>query len=84
MNTIVNKLRDFLGQNQGVEYDYEYDEMEGEGYQNLYQEEHIPINVFYLANIEAMIPTPKVLQTDQEMITIEQYILAQPCIKSLE
>lgn len=40
MNTIFTKLRDFVGLNDPVEYEYEYDEMDGEEYQNLYQEEH--------------------------------------------
>lgn len=40
MSNIFNKLRDFLGFNESMEYDYEYDEMEGDDYQNLYQQEH--------------------------------------------
>jgi cell division inhibitor SepF len=40
VNTIFTKLRDFVGLNDPVEYEYEYDEMDGEEYQNLYQEEH--------------------------------------------
>lgn len=40
MNNIFTKLRDFVGLNDPVEYEYEYDEMDGEEYQNLYQEEH--------------------------------------------
>lgn len=40
MNTIFTKLRDFVGLNDPVDYEYEYDEMDGEEYQNLYQEEH--------------------------------------------
>lgn len=38
MNTIFTKLRDFVGLNDSVEYDYEYDEMEGGQYQNVYQQ----------------------------------------------
>lgn len=40
MNNIFTKLRDFVGLNEPVDYEYEYDEMDGEEYQNLYQEEH--------------------------------------------
>ncbi len=41
--SIFNKLRDFVGLQEGMEYDYEYDEMDGgEEYQNLYQEENVP------------------------------------------
>ena len=38
--SIFTKLRDFVGLNDPVEYEYEYDEMDGEEYQNLYQEEN--------------------------------------------
>ncbi|MBE9102205.1 cell division protein SepF [Vacuolonema iberomarrocanum] len=38
--SIFTKLRDFVGLNEPVEYEYEYDEMDGQEYQNLYQEEH--------------------------------------------
>ncbi|MGJ3246622.1 MAG: cell division protein SepF [Elainellaceae cyanobacterium] len=41
MSNIFAKLKDFVGLNDPVEYEYEYDEMDGEEYQNLYQEEHI-------------------------------------------
>jgi cell division inhibitor SepF len=40
VSNIFAKLRDFVGLNEPVEYEYEYDEMDGEDYQNLYQEEH--------------------------------------------
>lgn len=40
MSNIFTKLRDFVGLNDPVEYEYEYDEVESEDYQNLYQEEH--------------------------------------------
>lgn len=39
MNTIFTKLRDFVGLNEPVEY-YDYEEQDGEEYQNLYQEQH--------------------------------------------
>ena len=37
--SIFSKLRDFVGLNEPVEYEYEYDEMDGQEYQSLYQEE---------------------------------------------
>jgi cell division inhibitor SepF len=40
VNNIFTKLKDFVGLNDPVEYEYEYDEMDGQEYQNLYQEEH--------------------------------------------
>ncbi len=36
---IFNKIRDFVGFNETVDYEYEYDEMDGQEYQNLYQDE---------------------------------------------
>jgi cell division inhibitor SepF len=41
VNNIFNKLRDFVGFNESVDYDYEYDEMDGDEYQHLYQQEHV-------------------------------------------
>lgn len=40
MNTIFTKLRDFVGLNEPVDYEYGYEEPEEEEYQNLYQEQH--------------------------------------------
>jgi cell division inhibitor SepF len=39
VSNIFSKLRDFVGFNE-ADYEYEYDEMDGEEYQNLYQQEH--------------------------------------------
>lgn len=36
---IFNKLRDFVGFNESVDYEYEYDEMDGREYQGLYQDD---------------------------------------------
>ncbi|MEM9162301.1 MAG: cell division protein SepF [Cyanobacteria bacterium P01_F01_bin.4] len=41
MSTIFSKLRDFVGLNDPADYEYEYDEMDGEDYQNLYEEENV-------------------------------------------
>ncbi|MBM0740210.1 cell division protein SepF [Phormidium sp. CLA17] len=38
-NNIFGKLRDFVGFNEPVEYEYEYDEMDGEDYQGIYQQD---------------------------------------------
>lgn len=41
MSNIFNKLRDIVGFNEPMDYEYEYDEMDGgEEYQNLYQQEN--------------------------------------------
>jgi len=39
---VFSKLRDLVGLNEPVEYEYEYDELEGEQYQNLYPPEQQP------------------------------------------
>ncbi|MFW6296046.1 MAG: cell division protein SepF [Halothece sp.] len=44
MNTIFSKLRDFVGLNEADEYEY-YEEVDGDEYQNLYQEENQPAAV---------------------------------------
>lgn len=39
---IFNKIRDFVGFNEPVNYEYEYDEMDGQEYQDLYRDEAAP------------------------------------------
>ena len=40
MNSIFSKLRDFVGMNEPVDYEYDYEEVDGEEYRNIYQEEY--------------------------------------------
>jgi len=40
VSNIFSKLRDFVGLNDPVDYEYEYAEVDGEDYHNLYQEEN--------------------------------------------
>ena len=40
---IFNKIRDFVGFNEPVDYEYEYDEMDGQEYQDLYRDEVTPV-----------------------------------------
>jgi cell division inhibitor SepF len=40
VSNLFSKLRDFVGLNDPADYEYEYEEMDGEEYQNLYQEEN--------------------------------------------
>lgn len=40
---IFNKIRDFVGFNEPVDYEYEYDEMDGQEYQDLYRDEAAPV-----------------------------------------
>jgi cell division inhibitor SepF len=39
VSNLFNKLRDFVGLNDPADYEYEYDEIDGEEYQNLYQQQ---------------------------------------------
>ncbi|MEM7772356.1 MAG: cell division protein SepF [Cyanobacteria bacterium P01_E01_bin.6] len=41
MSNIFGKLRDFVGLNDPAEYEYDYDEMEGPEYQEIYQEDQV-------------------------------------------
>ncbi|PSN18773.1 cell division protein SepF [filamentous cyanobacterium CCP5] len=41
MSNVFSRLRDFVGLNDPADYEYEYDEMDGEEYQSLYQEENV-------------------------------------------
>lgn len=50
--SIFSKLRDFVGLNEPVEYEYEYDEMDGQEYQSLYQEEAAPMPAPVMATEE--------------------------------
>ena len=42
MNNIFSRLRDFVGLNEPVEYEYYEEEADAESYQNLYQQENPP------------------------------------------
>lgn len=42
MNNIFSRLRDFVGLNEPVEYEYYEEEPDAEGYENLYQEHNQP------------------------------------------
>lgn len=40
VSSVFSRLREFVGLNDPADYEYEYEEMDGEEYQNLYQEEN--------------------------------------------
>lgn len=42
MNGLFSKLKDFVGLNEPVEYEYDYDEVEGEEYQSVYPPQQQP------------------------------------------
>ncbi len=56
MNNIFTKLRDFVGLNEPAEYEYEYEDVDGEAYQNLYQQEQQPVQ---------QVPVPAAVEDDR-------------------
>ncbi|MGB5962264.1 MAG: cell division protein SepF [Coleofasciculaceae cyanobacterium] len=56
MNNIFTKLRDFVGLNEPAEYEYEYEDVDGETYQNLYQQEQQPVQ---------QVPVPPVVEEER-------------------
>ena len=82
MSTIFTKLRDFVGLNDPADYEYEYDEMDGEEYQNLYEQENSapqpqpqPVTGVATADpVEARAPRrrirDRVMSTDSGMVSM--------------
>ncbi|MEO0735797.1 MAG: cell division protein SepF [Cyanobacteria bacterium J06649_12] len=82
MSTIFTKLRDFVGLNDPADYEYEYDEMDGEEYQNLYEQENSvpqpqpqPVTGVAAADpVEARAPRrrirDRVMSTDSGMVSM--------------
>ncbi|MEM6255256.1 MAG: cell division protein SepF [Cyanobacteria bacterium P01_D01_bin.156] len=80
MSTIFTKLRDFVGLNDPADYEYEYDEMDGEEYQNLYEQENVapqpqppqPATVAASTPVEPRAPRrrirDRVMSTDSGMV----------------
>ena len=83
MSTIFTKLRDFVGLNDPADYEYEYDEMDGEEYQNLYEQENQapqpqpqpqPVTGVSTAAVETRAPRrrvrDRVMSTDSGMVSM--------------
>ena len=87
MSGLFGKIKDFVGLNDPADYEYEYEEVEGEEYQNLYEEE----------NTEEAIATPippavpveearparrrireRVLSTDSGMVSSMNNVIGMP------
>ncbi|MFK8181958.1 MAG: cell division protein SepF [Phormidesmis sp.] len=82
MSGLFGKIKDFVGLNDPADYEYEYEEVEGEEYQNLYEEEN--------AEPEAIVPPlpveeaprpparrrvrERVLSTDSGMVSMNNVI----------
>ena len=79
--SVFGKIKDFVGLNDPADYEYEYEEVEGEEYQNLYEEENT-------AEEAVVPPTPpaeearparrrireRVLSTDTGMVSMNNVI----------
>ncbi|MGB3787737.1 MAG: cell division protein SepF [Phormidesmis sp.] len=57
MSGLFGKIKDFVGLNDPADYEYEYEEVEGDEYQSLYEEEN--------TEPEALVPPMPVEETDR-------------------
>ena len=83
MSGLFGKIKDFVGLNDPADYEYEYEEVEGEEYQNLYEEENaeeaIAPPVPPAAPVEETRPArrrirERVLSTDSGMVSMNNVI----------
>ncbi|MEL6856242.1 MAG: cell division protein SepF [Cyanobacteria bacterium J06607_13] len=81
MSGLFGKIKDFVGLNDPADYEYEYEEVEGEEYQNLYEEEAVesePLAVPVPAEEEARPARrrirERVLSTDSGMVSMNNVI----------
>ena len=83
MSGLFGKIKDFVGLNDPADYEYEYEEVEGEAYQNLYEEENteeaIAPPVPPAAPVEETRPArrrirERVLSTDSGMVSMNNVI----------
>ena len=59
MSGLFGKIKDFVGLNDPADYEYEYEEVEGEEYQNLYEEESVEPEAIAA-------PMPSQMSTEEE------------------
>lgn len=83
MSGLFGRIKDFVGLNDPADYEYEYEELEGEEYQNLYEEENaeeaVAPPVPPAAPIEEARPArrrirERVLSTDSGMVSMNNVI----------
>lgn len=82
MSGLFGKIKDFVGLNDPADYEYEYEEVEGEEYQNLYEEENNEPEAIVppLPPEEAPRPSARrrerarVLSTDSGMVSMNNVI----------
>ena len=80
MSGLFGKIKDFVGLNDPADYEYEYEEVEGEEYQNLYEEENTeeaiaaPIPPAEEARPARRRIRERVLSTDSGMVSMNNVI----------
>ena len=87
MSGLFGKIKDFVGLNDPADYEYEYEEVEGEEYQNLYEEENteeaIAPPIPPAAPVEESRPArrrirERVLSTDSGMVSSMNNVIGMP------
>lgn len=82
MSGLFGKIKDFVGLNDPADYEYEYEEVEGEEYQNLYEEENSEPEAIVPPMPPEEAPRPparrrvreRVLSTDSGMVSMNNVI----------
>lgn len=81
MSGLFGKIKDFVGLNDPADYEYEYEEVEGEEYQNLYEEDNIEPEIVVPPVPEEEVVRParrrmreRVLSTDTGMSSMNNVI----------
>ena len=86
MSGLFGKIKDFVGLNDPADYEYEYEEVEGEEYQNLYEEENVEPEALVppMPAVEEE-PRParrrireRVLSTDSGMVSSMNNVIGMP------
>ncbi|MGC1307413.1 MAG: cell division protein SepF [Phormidesmis sp.] len=89
MSGLFGKIKDFVGLNDPADYEYEYEEVEGEDYQNLYEEENTEPEAIAPPVPPAMAPQEdprparrrireRVLSTDSGMVSSMNNVIGMP------
>ena len=85
MSGLFGKIKDFVGLNDPADYEYEYEEVEGEEYQNLYEEETVEPEALVPPMPVEEEPRParrrireRVLSTDSGMVSSMNNVIGMP------
>ncbi len=81
MSGLFGKIKDFVGLNDPADYEYEYEEVEGDEYQSLYEEDSVESEAIAIPIPPAEEPRParrrireRVLSTDSGMVSMNNVI----------